>query len=110
MDLQYTRLISISLYNKTPLTKTWRYIQRKNVTKLYTLKEVYEKKLYNDIHAIQKALCLEELSKFFIQKRQFLINQCYTLSTVVYKKFSIEIVQKICDFILVPIKFDIYLE
>lgn len=107
MDLHYTRLISISLYNKTPLTKTWRYIQRKNLTNLYTLKEVYEKKLYNDIHAIEKALCLEELSKFFMKKRQFLINQCYTLSSVVYQKFPVEILQKICDFIVVPIKFEI---
>ncbi len=107
MDLHYTRLISISLYNKTPLTKTWRYIQRKNLTNLYTLKEVYEKKLYNDIHAIEKALCLEELSKFFMKNRQFLINQCYTLSTVVYQKFPVEILKKICDFIAVPIKFEI---
>jgi len=107
MDLHYTRLISISLYNNIPLTKTWRYIQRKNLTNLYKLKEVYEKKLYNDIHAIQKALCLEELSKFFMKKRQFLFNQCYTLSTIIYRKFPIEILQKITDFIKVPIKFDI---
>lgn len=107
MDLHYTRLIYLSTYNKTPLTKTWRYIQRKNLTNVYTLKEVYEKKLYKDIHAIQKALCLEELSKFFINKRQFLVKQCYTLSTVVYQKFPIEILQKICDFIMVPIKFQI---
>ena len=110
MDLHYTRLISISLYNKTPLTKTWRYMQRKNLTNLYTLKEVYEKKLYNDINAITKALCLEELSKFFVHKRKSVINQCYTLSKVVYNKFPIEILQKICNFIVVPIKFEIYLE
>ena len=107
MNLHYTRLISISLYNNIPLTKTWRYLQRQNLMELYTLQEVYRKKLYNDIHAIQKALCLEELTKFFIKMSQILINQCYVLSTVLYKKFPIEILKKISDFIEVPIKFEI---
>ena len=107
MDLHYTRLISISLYNNRPLTKTWRYIQRKNITNIYTLKEVYDKKLYNDIHTIRKALCLEDLTNFFTRKRNFLIKQCYAFSVLAYRQFPIEILQKICNYITVQIKFEL---
>ena len=100
MDLNYTRLIGLSLYNNTPLTKTWRYKQRQNVRNLYTLKEVYQKTLYYDIQAIRKAICLEELDTFFITKRKFIIELFYTYCILTYNILPIEIVKKIFTYII----------
>ena len=107
MDLEYPRLMSIFMTNKTPLTHTWRYKHRKTMLQTYSLLEIYKEKLYNDIHSLHKALCLEELVQFIARQRKFLIKQCYAITTETYYIFPVEIREKICRYIQVPIKFDI---
>ena len=104
MNFNYTRLTSIFITNKKPLTKTWRYKQRKDILQKYSLFQVYEQQLYSDVHAVRKALCLEQLLKFIENQRQFLVKQYYTIVLETYKIFPMDIQKKICSYIRVPIK------
>lgn len=107
MDLNYPRLVNISMLNTKPLTQSWRYKDRKNILQKYSLLEIYNEKLYSDIHSVHKALCLEQLLEFIEKQRQFLIKQCYSITLETYNIFPVEIHEKICNYIHVPIKFDI---
>ena len=107
MDLEYPRLVNIKIFNTKPITQTWRYKQRKTILQKYSLLHIYQKKLYTDINSVHKALCLEELLHFIERQRQFLIKQCYSITIETHRIFPMEIHEKICRYITVPIKFDI---
>ena len=105
MDLDYPRLVSMLTTNSTSMTHTWRFKKRQEILKTHSLYQIYNKKLYNDIHSIQKSLCLEELMIFFEKQQKFLIDQYYSFVTTTYYRFPIELHQKICSYIKNPIKF-----